>query len=357
MTAPSAVTRQPRLDVVRQQSASECGLACLTMVARYHGLDWSLAGLRAAFPISLRGMSLQNVRQVAGEMGLSCRAVKVEPSGLGKLAGPAILHWGFDHFVVLKRMRGGRALIHDPTSGRRWVDAATLSDKLTGIALVFAPSQEPGREPSGARETAGRLEALLRQVWSRDVAIGAGLALVLTILVQIYTLAAPLAISTLVNHMMSRSGPSPAVIVLALLTFTVLTSIGNLLRSATITRVAITAGHRLSLRLYEGLISSPLTFFENRKVAQLTAGYDAKEALEDIISSRAIGAVLDGIGVVVVLGVMAYLSPPLFAISATSTAVLGLLMAPLLRRCCVSCAAPAWNRRTRPPACRRCSWS
>ncbi|MBO9545874.1 peptidase domain-containing ABC transporter [Caulobacter sp.] len=328
----AAGPKASRLEIVRQQSASECGLACLTMIARYHGLNWSLAGLRAAFPISLRGMSIQNVRQVAGEMGLDCRAVRVEPSGLSKLAGPAILHWGFDHFVVLKRMRGDRALIHDPTSGRRWVDAESLSDKLTGLALVFAPSQTPGRAPSGVRETAGRLEALLRQVWSRDVAVGAGLALVLTLLVQLYTLAAPLAISTLVNHMMSRSGPSPTVIVLALLTFTVLTSVGNLLRSATITRVAITASHRLSLRLYEGLIVSPLTYFENRKVAQLTAGYDAKEALEDIISSRAIGAVLDGIGVLVVLGVMAYLSPPLFAISAASTAALVGLMIPLLRQ-------------------------
>ena len=49
-----------RLKLVRQVEAAECGLACLAMVAGWHGLDTDMTTLRRRFPISLKGATLED---------------------------------------------------------------------------------------------------------------------------------------------------------------------------------------------------------------------------------------------------------------------------------------------------------
>src|SRR4030095_15787144 len=90
------------LPVIRQTEAAECGLACLAMVAAYHGHRIDLNTLRRRYPVSLNGVTLRALIQVANQLDLASRPLRFEIEHLQQLRLPAILHWDMNHFVVLK---------------------------------------------------------------------------------------------------------------------------------------------------------------------------------------------------------------------------------------------------------------
>ncbi len=128
--------------VVLQTEAAECGLACLAMVAAFHGHRSDLASLRNRFPISLKGATLAHLVQIGQRLDLGARALKLELPDIDQLSLPAVLHWDLNHFVVLTRLRGDRAVIHDPARGRRAMPLRELSRHFTGVALELSPTQE-----------------------------------------------------------------------------------------------------------------------------------------------------------------------------------------------------------------------
>ena len=105
---------------ILQSERAECGLACIAMIAAYHGHDVDLPTLRQRFAFSALGATLREVVEVAGRLDMSSRAVKAPLDALGKLKLPAILHWDFNHFVVLTKITSDGAFwIHDPAIGRQ----------------------------------------------------------------------------------------------------------------------------------------------------------------------------------------------------------------------------------------------
>ena len=77
--------RRRRLPLVLASEAAECGLACLAMVARYHGHDVDLNGLRQRFALSMAGISLRSLVGLADQLGFSTRPLRVELSALAKV--------------------------------------------------------------------------------------------------------------------------------------------------------------------------------------------------------------------------------------------------------------------------------
>ncbi|TVL09709.1 cysteine peptidase family C39 domain-containing protein [Shewanella algae] len=71
--------------LVMQTEVAECGLACLLMVAGFHGHKQDLASLRQSFNVSLSGMNLQQMIALADRIGLSSRALKCPIEEVGKL--------------------------------------------------------------------------------------------------------------------------------------------------------------------------------------------------------------------------------------------------------------------------------
>ncbi|WP_031339965.1 cysteine peptidase family C39 domain-containing protein, partial [Xanthomonas maliensis] len=78
---------------VLQAEAAECGLACLAMIAGYHGHHTDLPALRRRFSLSLKGMTARQLLDVAHTLGLQCRPLRLELQELGQLQTPCILHW------------------------------------------------------------------------------------------------------------------------------------------------------------------------------------------------------------------------------------------------------------------------
>ena len=97
-----------KLPVMLQVEAAECGQACLAMIAAYHGQVHDMHSLRHKLSPSMKGATLKQLMAMAGQLGLATRPLRLELEALAQLRLPCILHWEFNHFVVLKEV-GPRA--------------------------------------------------------------------------------------------------------------------------------------------------------------------------------------------------------------------------------------------------------
>ena len=143
--------RSRRVPVILQQERAECGLACLAMIAAYFGRSVDLHAVRKRCGLSANGASIHGLLEVAGQLQLTARPVRLSLSELPKLELPAVLHWRMNHFVVLVRVKGRRIVIHDPAIGRRTIDLAEMNQSFTGVALEvgrrrnFVPQKDSNR--------------------------------------------------------------------------------------------------------------------------------------------------------------------------------------------------------------------
>ena len=159
-------TGRAKTPVILQNEVSECGLACLAMIASHHGYKTDLGSLQRRNFDTGRGSRLSDLIQLAAKLKLGARPVKLELENLFQLQLPAVLHWDFNHFVVLTRVRNGGIELHDPGSGRRRLGWDQVSKHFTGVALELTPETDfmpkEDRRKINLRQLLGRVQGVRR---------------------------------------------------------------------------------------------------------------------------------------------------------------------------------------------------
>ena len=139
-----------KVPVVMQLEALECGAASLTMILAHYGRWVPLEQIRSDCGVSRDGASAKNVLRAARSYGLVAKGYRYEPEDLktkGKF--PCIIHWNFNHFLVLCGFKGNKAVLNDPAKGNYAVPMDVFDKSFTGICLMFEPGEnfEPGGKP------------------------------------------------------------------------------------------------------------------------------------------------------------------------------------------------------------------
>ncbi len=277
------------LPVVRQSTATECGLACVVMVANFHGLPVDLAQLRRNSPASLRGTTLQDLVAVCAGLRLSTRAVRCGYDELARLQTPCILHWRFDHFVVLKAVRRRGLLIHDPARGAIEVPRTRAGDAFTGIALEVTR-----REPIRAIEKPLRLRLAglvsFRAAEFRILAAGLLLALVCEALL----LASPFYLQVVIDQVLGRGDRALldmlAVGFAVLLLFQVA---ANTMRRLTFQFLGHVTVFDVSARVLHRLLQQSLTWFRERELGDVQHRVQSLRRVQEFIVNAAPTLLLD----------------------------------------------------------------
>ncbi len=148
-----------KVPVVMQLEALECGAACLTMVLAYYNKWVALEQVRRDCGVSRDGSKASNILKAAATYGLAAKGFKFEPDALRKSGSfPCIIHWNFNHFVVLCGFKGNYVFINDPARGSVKVPMAEFDKAFTGIVLTFEPSEEfrQGGKPKSMIEFASK---------------------------------------------------------------------------------------------------------------------------------------------------------------------------------------------------------
>ena len=280
-----------RLPVILQADRSECGLACLAMVAGHYGHHATLRELRARFRMSMRGATLRKLHDCAELMGLSSRAVRVELKELKQLRAPAILHWEFDHFVVLKSVNRRGVSIVDPAVGARRLAFDEVSSRFTGVALELAPT--PALTRKNAVDSV-RLASFLTAF--RGLAGPLGAVFAMTVLLQVFALAMPLQMQFTVDQGI-RQGDMNIVVALAV-GFGAIAAISALteyFRSLLVLYAGNTAAFRMVGGLAHHLLRLPDPWFTARHPGDVLSRFNSIKPVRDFLMSGAFAMLVDTI--------------------------------------------------------------
>ncbi|MCR5303928.1 MAG: NHLP family bacteriocin export ABC transporter peptidase/permease/ATPase subunit [Lachnospiraceae bacterium] len=132
-----------RVPVVMQMEALECGAAALTMILAYFGKWIPLEEVRKDCGVSRDGSSAKNIVRAARQYGCEAAGYRYDIDRIrAEGTFPCIIHWNFNHFVVLCGFKGKNAVINDPAQGRYTVSWETFDKSFTGIAIVIEPGED-----------------------------------------------------------------------------------------------------------------------------------------------------------------------------------------------------------------------
>ena len=293
-----------KLPMVFQTEAAECGVACLAMVAGYHGKHVDLLALRQRFSVSLRGATLAHIIRFASFLDFIARPLRLELEELPNLQTPCILHWNMDHFVVLKRANSKYVFIHDPALGPRRLSLAQVSRQFTGVALELTPtaSFQQGDEASPLRigDLTGHVTGLRRALAQ---------VFFLAFLLEVFSLVSPLFLQLSIDKVVS--GNHRGLLFTLGVGFVLLIGLQTVL-GALRSWTTLYFGTKLRLqwyaRLFSHLVRLPVSFFEKRNLGDVISRFDSAEAIQRTLSNNFIEALLDGLISVLVLGVMFFYS-------------------------------------------------
>ena len=127
---------------IYQMEATECGAASMAMICSYWGKDIPLEQMRIETGVSRDGCNAGNLMRAGKRFGMEVHGYRKEPEALKDLEMPCIIHWNFNHFVVLEGFRGNYAYLNDPAMGRRKITPQELDEAFTGIVLTFHPTRD-----------------------------------------------------------------------------------------------------------------------------------------------------------------------------------------------------------------------
>ncbi|GAB4238303.1 MAG: hypothetical protein Kow00121_65240 [Elainellaceae cyanobacterium] len=286
---------------VEQQSSSDCGAACLSMIARYWGKQFSLNVLRERANVNRSGASLKSLAKAAEGLGFHGRPVRASFNRIAEQTNPWIAHWEGNHYIVVYAVKGDRVIVADPALGRRSLSKQEFQQHWTGYALLLDPTERL-QDTEIKQASLGRyLGALLPYRTTVLQIIG------FSILIQVFGLLTPLFTQIILDKVVvQKSLTTLNVFAIGLLLF----GIWSIGLSAVRQYLLSYFSNRLDLTLISGFInhtlSLPLKFFESRRVGDIITRVQENQKIQRFLIQQVVLAWLSFLTGFVYLGLMLY---------------------------------------------------
>jgi ATP-binding cassette subfamily B protein len=319
-----------RYPYFEQQSASDCGAACLVMISRYWGKNFSINRLRELANVNRSGASMKSLTSAAESIGFATRPVKASLDKLAQQPLPAIAHWEGKHYIVVYEIRKKQVIVADPAIGQRTLTVEEFKDGWTGYALLLEPTKS-FQESIEANSPFWQLFELVKPHFQILVEV-----LVASILIQIFGLVTPLFTQLLLDRVIVQGSTITLNTVgFGLLIFGLFRVVINGLRQYLLDHTA----NKISVALLVGFIKHtfllPLSFFESRYVGDIVSRVQENQKIQRFLTGEALSIILDLLTVFIYVGLMFWYSPPLalFVLAVVPPFVfLALFATPFLRR-------------------------
>lgn len=280
-----------RLPMIRQSQATECGLACLGMVANYHGHEIDMITLRRRFATSLKGATLADVIAMAQQLNMSSRALRVDLEELSKLRMPCILHWELNHFVVLKKVRGNKITLHDPARGIRELTFAEASKAFTGVALELIPSSTFEVKEEKASISMMKLVGSVTGVKSAFCQV-----LILSVVLELFGVLSPFFMQWVMDMVLVSADYSLLTLLgVGFIMIALFQTMISALRSWVMSWFSSQLSVQWTVNVCQHMLKLPLDWFESRHVGDILSRYGSLNTIQSTLTSRFISTVLDGV--------------------------------------------------------------
>lgn len=296
-----------RLPIMLQTEAAECGVACVGMIASFHGHDVDLAGLRRRFSISLKGATLARVIDIAGQLDFVCRPLKLTLAEVLQLSTPCVLHWDTNHFVVLKRADKRSIVIHDPARGIRKLSMGEVSKHFTGVALELSPSAKFA--PVSERQAIS-MGALTGKVQGLVPALGQIMLLALTL--EGFALTGPFYLQWVLDEVLVSADRSLLMLLgTGFTAVVILQTLISALRSWTVTCFGTVLNIQWASNLFAHMLRLPMDWYQKRHVGDVVSRFGSIGSIQSTITTQFVGSLLDGMMSLATLAVLFFYSTSL----------------------------------------------
>lgn len=286
-----------RVPVIHQTETSECGVACLAMISGYYGKNIDLISLRRECNLSSRGTNLGGIINISERLGLTSRAVSLDLDGISSLKTPCILHWDFNHFVVLVCVKNNCIVINDPAQGKRSVAYSDVSKSFTGVALEVWPGTE-----FSAEETKERLSirTLTKSIFGLNHALLK--IFFLSVIIETINLIMPIGTQLVMDHAIPAADKGLLTLICAgMIFFILLRAATGILRAWTSLVMGTLINVQWQSGLFSHLLKLPLSYFERRKLGDIQSRFGSLDTIRTTFTTSVVGAIMDSIMVVGVL--------------------------------------------------------
>jgi ABC-type bacteriocin/lantibiotic exporter with double-glycine peptidase domain len=298
-----------QIPFIQQLSATECGVACLTMVLGYYGKQIPLSDVRDVLGVQRDGVNALALLQAGRWYGLRGRGVRLGLEELPYLAKGAILHWEFTHFVVFERWRKDGVTIVDPAYGRRWVPMEQFSRGFTGVALIFEPADDFQPEADRRHVVWGYVKSMVGHSGLLG-RIG-----VLSLLLQLFALAVPLLTGMLIDRVIPHGDQHLlTVLCIGMLVMVLFAFLASLIRAHLLLYLRTHLDTQMTLGFLEHLAMLPYAFFQQRAEGDLMMRVNSNAQIREMLTSAALSALLDGALASVYLIILLLASPAMAAL-------------------------------------------
>ncbi len=316
------MAKKQKVPVVMQMEALECGAACLCMIAAYYKKWIPLTQVRADCGVSRDGSVAKNILNAARSYGFEAAGYKVEPESIESLHFPMIIHWNFNHFVVLCGInrKSGKVYINDPAQGRITVSMEQFDQSFTGIALTVIPTEnfKPEGKPKSVWSFAKRClkGALMPFI----------LAVLLSIVAMVIDLTNPIFGKVFIDNLLSGSNiewlyPFLGMMLVVLLVQVLVGIIKSIYWMKIQGKFALTS----SAEFMWHVLRLPLEFFSQRNVGDIVSRQGSTGDVAMTLITKIAPLFIGAAQIVLYLGLMIHYSWALTAIGVL-TAVLNMLV-------------------------------
>ena len=278
-----------KVPTVLQMEATECGAASLSMILAHYKLWLPLEKLRQECGVNRDGSKASCVIRAARNRGCTANGYKWSVDRLLEVgAYPLIIHWEFNHFVVLEGVKGNTAYLNDPAMGRRTVPLEDFRTSYTGVALHIVPNEN--FKPEGHRYNifTAVAEKLAQDKWAALFIALLNLGLIIP------GLASPVLSQIFLDDILTKKHPDWMFnFMFAMAVSFVVCGFMTWLQAVILTRWQRKLTLADSSSFFWHLLRLPMQFFHQRYAAEVASRVGFNESIAGVLSGPAATAVLD----------------------------------------------------------------
>ncbi|NHB57703.1 peptidase domain-containing ABC transporter [Acinetobacter shaoyimingii] len=310
-----------KIPTILQTEATECGLACITMIAHYHGYESDLLTLRRRFSISQKGSNLAQLISISNQLNMVTRPLKLDLTELDQLKTPCILHWDFNHFVVLESVSGNKVVILDPAFGKRHMTMQEVSKHFTGVALELWPNTNFEKKEEKNHIQLSGLFGRIKGLWK-----SLGQVLVLALVLEVFSLVSPFFMQWVIDHVIvSADRDLLTILAIGFGMLMLLQQFISLLRSWIMMYMSTHLSVQWQANVFNHLINVPVSYFERRSLGDVVSRFGSIGNIQQTLTTTFLEAILDGLMTVFTLILMFIYSPKLALVAIITMVIYGII--------------------------------
>ncbi|WP_180028106.1 peptidase domain-containing ABC transporter [Acinetobacter sp. YH16032] len=296
-----------KIPTILQTEATECGLACIAMIAHYYGYESDLLTLRRRFSVSQKGSNLNQLIKISNQLKMVTRPLKLDLEDLDQLKTPCILHWDFNHFVVLQEVSANKVTILDPAFGKRVLTLNEVSEHFTGVALELWPDTEFEKKEDKNQIQLKGLIGHVRGLWK-----SLGQILILALALEVFSLISPFFMQWVIDHVIvSADRDLLTILAIGFGMLMLLQQFIGLLRSWIMMYMSTHLSVQWQANVFNHMINVPVSYFERRSLGDIVSRFGSIGNIQTTLTTTFLAAILDGLMTVFTLILMFVYSPKL----------------------------------------------